>query len=239
MVKKNRRLIMALTRGSEKTKVSLKKYLLSCAIIGPIVLSLGWLSPELFMSSVHTDFGIIGGIPGMVTNPISGLGVGPYALPFNMAFMLSGILIIIGILGLFYTFPNKNRPVIHWIVALLLMLSPVGLICAGIFTLKVSVPLHMMAFTLAGGTPVISFIITGIYFWRVYDWKKIGMVLIIGGPLTLLLTSIFMFITYDIELIASGGGIAGITSRMLTIEVCFYYFAIGWVGLKQLGRKNK
>jgi hypothetical protein len=212
----------------------IKKSLLSCSIIGAILLNLGWLVFGVFMHPVYTDFGIIGGISGMITNPISGLGVGPNDILFNLVFILSGVLIIIGIFGLFHTFPNKNNSVMHWIVSFLLALSPVGLICAGFFTLKYSVPLHMFAFILAGGSPVISFIIAGIYFRRIYGWKKYGMILIIGGPLTLLLTTIFMFLTYDLELIASGKGIGGIPSRLLTIEVCFYYFTIGWYGLKKL-----
>jgi hypothetical protein len=224
---------------SEKTNFLWKKCLLVCAVVGPIILNLGWLVLGLFAHPVHTEFGILGGIAGMVTNPISGLGVGPNALLFNSAFMLSGILIIIGIFGLFYIFPNRIHPVIHWIVAALLSLSPAGLICVGFFTLKISVPLHMLGFTLGGGTPVISYIVAGIYFWRIYGWKKFGMLLIIGGPLTLLLTSVFMFITYDIELIASGGGIAGIPSRILTVEVCFYYFSIGWYGIKQLDKRGQ
>jgi hypothetical protein len=219
---------------SEKTDDLAKKYLLLCGMVGPMVLNLGWLVLGVFMPPVHTDFGILGGISGMITNPISGLGVGPNAILFNLAFILSGILIIIGIFGLFYLCPNKNRPIMHWIIAFLLILSPIGIIGAGIFTLRISVPLHMIAFTLAGGTPVISFIVAGMYFGRIYGWKKFGKILIIGGPLTLLLTTVFMFITYDIELIASGVGIAGIPSRLLTIEVCSYYFAIGWFGFKKL-----
>jgi hypothetical protein len=208
-------------------------------MIGPIVLTLAWLILGLFVPPVHTEFGIEGGIAGTITSPISGLGVGPNALLFNSAFMLSGVLTIIGVLGLFYVFPNKNNPAKHWIIALLLSLSPLGCICAGIFTLKVSVPLHMFAFILVAGAPVASFIIAGIYFRHVYDWKKLGTVLIICGPLTLLLTSIFMFVTYDIELIASGRGIAGIPSRILILEIGFCYFIMGWFGIRQLGKKIK
>jgi hypothetical protein len=209
-----------------------------CSIIGPIILNLGWLILGVFMPPIHTDFGIIGGISGMITNPISGLGVGPNAILFNLSFILSGVLIIIGLFGLFYTLPNKDQSVKHWIVAFLLSLCPIGLIFCGIFTLEFSVPLHMLAFYLGGGTPVISFIIAGIYFGHMYNWKIFGKVLIIGGPLTLILTTIFMFITYDVELIASGGGIAGIPSRILTIEVCSYYFAIGLFGFKQYKKQN-
>jgi hypothetical protein len=112
------------------------------------------------------------------------------------------------------------------------MLSPLGWIFAGIFNLSVSVPLHMAGFLLAAGTPVISFIIAGLYLRRNSDYKKIGNVLLIGSPVTLILT-ISCLMVFDYELIAAGGRIAGIISRLLALEVCSMYFLIGLFGMRR------
>jgi hypothetical protein len=190
---------MFLFKSSEKTNDLRKKSLLMCLIVGPMIINLGWLFLGVFTPPVHTEYGIIGGINGMITNPISGLGVGPNVVLFNSAFILSGVFMIIGLFGLFYIHSNKNQPIFHWIAFLLLSVPPIGLVGCSIFTLKVSVALHMIALGLGGGTSIISFIIAGIYFGRVYGWKIFGKILIAGGPLILILTTFIMFRTYIVN----------------------------------------
>jgi hypothetical protein len=216
---------------SEKTKF-LFKWLSFCAVAGPMLLTLAWIVLGLLVPPFRNEYGINGGISGTITSPISGIGVGPNAFLFNSAFILTGVLIITGIFGVFLVI-NKTNKIIHWIIALLLMLSPIGWIFAGVFTLSVSVPLHMAGFLLAAGTPVISFITTGLYLRKFENYKKFSNILIIGSPITLILT-VSCLLVFDYELIAAGGGIAGIISRLLALEVCFVYSSIGLFGMKQL-----
>jgi uncharacterized membrane protein (DUF485 family) len=209
----------------------LYKWLSFCGIAGSILLTLAWIILGLLVPPFHNEYGINGGIAGTITSPISGIGVGPYGFIFNSAFIMTGILIMIGIFGVFLVL-NKTNRIIHWIIAILLMLSPLGWIFAGIFNLSVSVPLHMAGFLLAAGTPVISFIMAGLYLRRNGNYKKTGNVLLIGSPVTLVIT-ISCLMVFDYELIAAGGGIAGIISRLLALEVCSMYFLIGLFGMRQ------
>lgn len=62
-----------------------------------------------------------------VSQPVSGLGLGPTAPFMNAAFVLSGILLLLGVAGIFQGISEMN-PRARWICAGLLALSPVGAI---------------------------------------------------------------------------------------------------------------
>jgi hypothetical protein len=213
---------------TKKTNV-LFKWLSFCAIAGSILLTLAWIILGLFMPPVHNEYGIIGGIWGTISNPISGTGVGPYGVFFNLAFVLSGVLIFLGILGVFLSLNNKSKK--HWRTAVLLLLSPTGFIIAGAVNLSMSVPLHMIGFYLGGGSLIIGGIIAGLYFRNFENYKIYGNILIICSPVLLLLM-IFSMASFNLELIATGGGIAGIPSRLNALVVCFMHFIIGFIGIK-------
>ncbi|GHU07238.1 hypothetical protein FACS1894151_01280 [Spirochaetia bacterium] len=214
---------------TEKVNV-LFKWLSFCSIAGSILLTLAWIVFGLFMPPVHNEYGIIGGILGTISNPISGIGVGPYGIFYNLAFILSGVLIFIGILGVFLFLDKKSKK--HWLMAALLLLSPIGFIIVGVVNLSVSVPLHMIGFFLGGGSLIVGGIIVGLYFRSFKNCKIYGNILIICAPVLLIFT-IFSQATFDIELIATGGGIAGIPSRLNVLTGCFMHFIIGFMGIKQ------
>ena len=216
----------------QETAKNRLKWLAFCAIIGPIILTLAWIILGLIVPPFQNEYGINGGIIGTITSPISGIGVGPYGFLFNLSFILCGLFTIIGFLGVFLILDNKYLKN-HWITFSLLILSPIGLIFAGVFNLAISVPLHMVGFLLAGGTPVISFIVAGFYFRKYTILKYFGNSLFIGSILTLILL-IICFYAFDYEVIATGKGIAGIPSRLFTLEICFYYFRIGLLGIRQI-----
>src|SRR5215831_5433416 len=80
-------------------------------IIGPLVLIVAWLVLGLIAPAVHTEFGVEGGVVGTITSPISGIGVGPYATLFNAAFIVSGLLMSIGVLGAFQLLDCEHQRV--------------------------------------------------------------------------------------------------------------------------------
>jgi hypothetical protein len=210
------------------------KWLSFCAIIGSILLTLDWIILGLLMPPVHNGYGIIGGISGTISNPISGTGVGPYGVLYNLLFVLSGVFIFMGILGVFSILNKKSKN--HWIIAALLLLSSIGFIIVGAVNISMSVPLHMIGFCLAGGSLIIGGIISGIYFKKFENCKKFGNILIICSPILLILTILTM-VSYNRELIVAGGGIAGIPSRLNVLLACFMHFIIGVMGVK-LSKNN-
>jgi hypothetical protein len=203
------------------------------ALVGPGLLTLAWIVLGLLMPPVTTEYGVQGGVIGTVTSPISGIGVGPHGTLFNAAFIISGLLTMLGVIGIFQTLEPSGRPTARWINAALLALSPVGFVVAGIFTLSGSVLLHFVGFLLVAATPVVSFLTTGLFLRRVPTWRRFGNWLILGSPLTLLLV-IFFFLSFDQETIAAGRGIAGIASRLLALEIGAWFAAMGWLAHRPL-----
>ena len=205
----------------------LSRYLALGAVIGPILFTLAWVVLGVLQPPTLNMYGVMGGISGAISNPISGLGVGPQAQLFNAAFILCGLLTAIGIAGVFSAFGTVRRPVSRWLSMVLLALSPLGLAMAGIYTLAVSIPLHMVAAALLFLTPVVSFVVAGLFLRNIPDWRRLGTCLIIGSPLTLLLFVLYAM-TFNQAGVAAGEGIAGLTERILMLEVSFWYVAMSW-----------
>jgi hypothetical membrane protein len=201
------------------------------AVVGPILFTLAWLvlgflSPGL----VFTGSPVIPATP--ITAPISGLGLGPTGPFMNAAFVLSGILLIAGVIGVFITSAvAKTRPVGRWGSAILLALSGVGLVIAGLFTLEAPVP-HFVGFLLATGVPILSFLIAGSVFRGIPRWRRFGTWLRLGSPLTLVLL-ILSQVTFNQDAIVAGQGIAGLTSRLLAVEVLGWFAAMGWLAFRR------
>jgi hypothetical membrane protein len=200
------------------------------AVAGPVLFTLAWLvlgflSPGL----VFAGSPLIPASP--ITAPISGLGLGPTGPFMNAAFVLSGILLIAGVVGVFTTRDlSSARPVARRASAVLLALSGVGLVVAGLFTLEAPAP-HFAGFLLATGVPILSFLVAGSVFRSIPRWRRFGTWLRLGSPLTLVLL-VLSQVTFDQDTIVAGQGIAGITSRLLATEVLAWFAAMGWLAFR-------
>ena len=104
------------------------------AVAGPVLFTLAWFVLG-FLSPGFTIFGTVIEPYSPVSQPISGLGLGSTAPFMNAAFVLSGILLMAGVIGVFQTMTASGLPAARWACAALLALSPLGLVIAGIFTL--------------------------------------------------------------------------------------------------------
>jgi hypothetical membrane protein len=201
------------------------------AVVGPILFTaawftLGFLSPGL----VFAGSPLIPASP--ITAPISGLGLGPTAPFMNGAFVLSGILLIAGVLGVFITRELAGaRPLVRWASATLLALSGVGLVIAGLFTLEAPIP-HFAGFLLATGVPVLSFLVAGSMLRGLPRWRRFGTWLRLGSPLTLVLL-VLSQLTFNQDAIVAGQGIAGLTSRLLAVEVLAWFAIMGWLAFRR------
>ena len=72
------------------------------AVAGPVLFTLAWFVLG-FLSPGFTIFGTVIEPYSPISHPISGLGLGPTAPFMNAAFVLSGILLMAGAIGVFQT----------------------------------------------------------------------------------------------------------------------------------------
>jgi Protein of unknown function (DUF998) len=196
------------------------------AVAGPALFTLAWFVLG-FLSPGFTIFGT----EISPYSPISGLGLGPTAPFMNAAFILSGILLMAGVIGVFQTMTASGRPALRWACVALLALSPLGFVVAGLFTLEDPLP-HLIGFLLATGTPVLSFLAAGLFLRGIPRWRRLGTWLLLGSPLTLVLVVLF-FLTFDQAAIVAGQGVAGLTQRILALEVVAWFAAMGWLAFRR------
>ncbi len=200
------------------------------AVAGPILFTLAWLVLG-FLSPGYTLFGTLIAPYSPISQPISGLGLGPTGPFMNAAFVLGGLVLLAGVIGVFQSTSASGRPATNWACAALLALSPLGLVIAGIFNLEVIFP-HLIGFLLGVATPVLSFLAAGFYFRGIPRWRRFGNWLLLGSPLTLVLVVLF-FRTFDPAAAGAGLGVAGLTQRMLSVEVHAWFVAMGWLAFRR------
>jgi hypothetical membrane protein len=200
------------------------------AVAGPALFTLAWLVLG-FLSPGYTLFGTLIAPYSPISQPISGLGLGPTGAFMNTAFVLSGLVLLAGVAGIFQTVRPSGRRPAGRVSAALLALSPLGLVVAGSFTLEAVMP-HLLGFLLATGTPVASFLTTGLFLRGIPGWRRFGTWLLLGSPLTLVLLVGF-FLTFDPAAAGANVGMAGLVQRVLAVEVHAWFVAMGWLAYRR------
>jgi hypothetical protein len=192
------------------------------AVVGPAIFTLGWITLGFFNNG-YTLFGTR--IPNYspLTQPISGLGLGRTAPIMNTLFVLTGVLLALGILAALKTTDGAGPRWQRRLSTGFLLLIPVGSIIDGLFTLQ-SMAIHDLGFFLATGSPIIGFLVLGTYFRRIPGWQRFGTGLLIASPITLALFVLF-FLTFTPTVAGLEHGIAGLVQRILVLEV-FTWLAI-------------
>ena len=125
------------------------------AVAGPILFTLAWVILGT-LSPGYTAWGVRIAPYSPISQPISGLGLGPTAPFMNAAFVLSGLLMLVGVVGIFQGIREMGAPA-RWSCIVLLALSPLGMVVDGFFTLESFLP-HTAGFLLGCATPVLSFV---------------------------------------------------------------------------------
>jgi hypothetical membrane protein len=199
-------------------------------IAGPILFTLAWLVLG-FLSPGYTLFGTRIAPYSPISQPISGLGLGPTGPFMNAAFILNGLLLIAGVTGVFQTMRADGRPAARWACAVLLALTGVGSAVCGVFTLEAVFP-HLIGVLLAVASPVLSFLAAGLFLRGIPRWRRFGTWLLLGSPLTLLLLVLF-FATFVPTPAGVQQGVSGLTQRVLVIEVFAWLVAMGWLAFRR------
>jgi Protein of unknown function (DUF998) len=197
------------------------------AIVGPLVFTLGWLvlgfiSPGYTMWDIRVDH------YSAISQPISGLGLGVTGPVMNALFVLTGLLLITGAVGVFRSIPHLSTRT-RRVLSGLLALHGLGAILSGLFTLE-SFMAHFAGFALAL-SPIITFPIIARSLRSAPGWTRLARWLPIGSPITVALT-ILHFATFNPEAAGDGVGIAGLTQRMLLLELQAWIVAMGWLAVR-------
>jgi len=190
------------------------------AVAGPILFTLAWL----VLGQLRPSYSF-------VSRPVSALAIGPNGVFMDAAFVLNGLLLIVGLIAVFQSFKHKLGTLARWMCTVLFLLSPLGVLWDGIFTMN-TLALHTLGAEVALGTPVISFLIVGLVLRRVPEWKRFGTWMLVGCPLTLALLVGFSMSVPPSEL-ATGGGSLGLWQRALIIEVQAWFVAMGWLAFRR------
>lgn len=196
------------------------------AVMGPVLFTVGWFVLG-FISPGYSMWGTRIAPYSAISQPLSGLGLGPTGPLMNTIFIASGLLIVIGAVGVFRAIPEQG-PTARWIATVLFALPGLGAVTDGIFTLE-HFFLHFLGFGLAL-TTIVGFPIVGYLLRRVPGWRGFGSWLIAAGPLTLALTVLY-FITFTPTIEGIQHGVAGLTERILVLELQAWYVAFGWLAL--------
>jgi len=158
---------------------------------------------------------------------ISDLGVGPNGWLLDGSLVITGLLLIVFMVG----FAWCMRPVLksgwRWSSAVLLALHGLGLAVAGLFTEAPStLAIHwMVGATLAFFGPVVAFLITGLALRRDPVWRRWGISLLVASLVTLVLIAImFWAFTPGTTAVPLGG----LMERVVMIEIEIWYIALGW-----------
>jgi hypothetical membrane protein len=213
--------------NGEPPRAQLTRWLALGSLVGPVLFTLAWIDLGVLQPPIRNMYGVMGGITGAISNPISGLGVGPRATLFNVAFVVCGVMALVGVLAVFAIARRPVQSRARWASLVLLALSPIGLALAGVFTLANSIPLHTLAAALLFIVPIAGFAVAARYFRAIPNWRRVGNWLLVASPLTLLLVVTYAM-SFNQAAVARGIGVAGLTERILLLELQAWYAIMGW-----------
>jgi hypothetical protein len=218
------------TAPAARAARSTARWLALGAVAGLVLFTLAWVVLG-FLSPGYTIFGTRIAPYSPISQPVSGLGLGPTGPYMNAAFILGGLLLFAGVIAVFQTIATTTgRRAARRASLALLGLTPLGMVVDGTFTLE-DVLAHLVGFLLAVGTPVVGFLVAGRYLRDIPGWRRFGTWLPLGSLLTLLLLVLF-FASFDPTADGAQEGVAGLVQRLLTIELFTWLVAMGWLAFR-------
>lgn len=199
------------------------------AVAGPVLFTAAWLVLG-FVSPGFTIFGTEIAPYSSISAGISGLGLGPTAPYMNTAFVLTGVLMLAGVVGALHLIPELSGRA-RWTCIVMLGLSPLGAIIDGFFTLESFLP-HFVGAALGFGSPIVSFVVTGLLLRPIAQWRAFANWLLVGSPLTLALTLLY-FSTFEPTAEGARTGVAGLTERILVVEALAWFVVLGRLAIRR------
>lgn len=192
------------------------------AVAGPVLLVIAWV----VLGLLRPDYA-------PMRQQISDLGVGANALPMDAAFILSGLLLLGGVVGIFQSIWRDVGTKARWVCLVLLALSPLGLVVVGLFTEAPSTWVgHALGAILIFQAPVVGFLVIGFVLWRRPRWRRVGRWLLFASLLTLVLVySLFQAVLPGAAFHVAQPG--GLIERVALVEIHVWYVALGWLAFRR------
>jgi hypothetical protein len=165
-----------------------------------------------------------------VRQQISVLGTGSNAHWMNLGFVLSGLFVVVGMIGFGRTLRlSLGREAA---VTTLLAFPALGLIICGFFHMDTHLLLHTIGAQVACGLPIFTFAIAARLLW--HTRRPIAIWLLVGAALTLFALLGYMFLSptapADFKTV-EGGGTVGLWERILTtVLYVICYASLGIIG---------
>lgn len=198
------------------------KLLVSCLFLGPVLFTAAWVILG-FLNTGYTLFGARIEPYSVIAQPISGLGLGNTAVFMNAAFVISGLLMVLGSIGFSRALTGKLAAY-KTRTAVLLSLVGIGTALCGIFNLE-SFMVHMLGFLLALA-PIVTFPYLGYKFRKDQQWRAVGNTMLSASPVLLVL-AVAYFASFTPEASGRNEGYAGLTERVLLVALFGYYMVFG------------
>ena len=195
------------------------------AVGGPVLFTVAWLALG-FVSPGYTAWGVHIAPYSPISQSISGLGLGPTGPYMNAVFVLSGVLMMVGAAGICLSIRDLSA-VARWTCLALLALPGLGSVLDGLFTIESFFGHSVVGFGLIL-TSVLGLPAVGWLLRSVPGWHRIGTWLLLSGPLTLALAVLY-FASFTPTATGAETGIAGLTERMLVLEIQAWYVGLGWL----------
>lgn len=181
------------------------------AMVGAAVFTAAWLILG-FISPGYQLFDLVIEPYSAISQPVSGLGLGVTAPWMNSAFIVSGLAMVLGVVGLARVWPTAR---LRRASIVLLGCTGIGMIMDGLFTLE-AVMLHLSGFLIAIVLPASGFIVAGLSLRG--SWRATSAWLLIASPVALGLFALFMVI-FDPYSAGDNAGYAGLVQRALITVV--------------------
>lgn len=175
-----------------------------------------------------------------ILQQISVLGTGSNGFWMDLGFVLSGLLVVAGMIGLGLALPPGLDQERRLAVTILLAFPALGLIVCGLFHMDTNLLVHTIGAQIACGLPIFTFAISAALIWR--SSRRVAVWLIISAALILLALLGYIFLSptapHDFQTV-EGGGTVGLWERILTTvvyDIC--YSSLGLIGVVLARRRR-
>lgn len=215
-------------RGPDAAMGRNATWLAVCAVIGPVLFTTAWVVLG-FVSPGFTIWGETIAPYSPISAGISGLGLGPTATWMNSAFIISGLLVIVGAIGAFERIPELSVRARRG-CQVLFGLAGLGIVLDGVFTLE-SMMLHLTGFILGVGGLILGYLASGSVLRRLPLWSGLARWLRPAGLVTLGLLILY-FATFSPTADGARFGVSGLVERILVVVGMSPLAVMGWLAFR-------